>query len=86
MMKMTKRQTRQRARVPDYTPASASGLRLVVRLFQYERPPQAKYRQFVLVPGRAAKLTIKHASQLVVLWSRIEDVIEQFAQDMEREG
>ncbi len=80
---MKTRQKRQRARVTDYTPPSATGLRLVVRLFQYQRPPQAKYRQFVVVPGRAAKLTVKNAGELFVLWDRIERTIAQFAQEME---
>ncbi len=83
---MKTRQTRQRARVTDYTPAGAPGLRLVVRLFQYERPPQAKYRQYVIVPGRAAKLTVRSDTQIIALWTRIERRIAQFAQDMEREG
>jgi len=80
---MAKRQKQHRERVIDYTPPSATGLRLVVRLFQYERPPQAKYRQFVVVPGRAAKLTVKHASQVSVLWEQIVGTIIQFAQEME---
>ena len=83
---MKKRQTRHREHVPDYTPAGAPGLRLVVRLFQYEAPPQAKYRQFVVVPGRAAKLTVKSGSQVALLWGQIEDTIKRFAQAMHSEG
>ena len=83
---MAKRQKRQREHVPDYTPAGAPGLRLVVRLFRYEKPPQGTYRQYVIVPGRAAKLTVKSASHAAVLWEHIEDTIKWFAEGIEREG
>ena len=83
---MAKQQTRHRARVTDYTPVGAPGLRLVVRLFRYEKPPEGKYRQYVVVPGRAAKLTVRNTGHLVALWERIESVVKEFAQDAENES
>lgn len=52
------------------------GDRIAVRMFVYRQRPR---REYVIVPGCSARITVRLHTQARELWKRIEDTVATFA-------